>query len=260
MAAWLIVTGAVGMIAGCAAAPRGPEDNPTHHEHREPAAGERLVLGGGDSPTPRSAGLNVFISPMGEPFRADRGEPYPVVRWFDRVNASRTGEVTEAEFVTDADGFFNALDTNHDGTIDGFELNDYERNVAPEIQPHIRGLRAGEGMDPDLRFDEREGQPSPRGRGRAGLGRDGGAAQGREMAGDLARQGAAIFGLLPDPEPVASASAELNGRITRAEWREAARRRFQRLLPDGRTTLTLQTLPKTPVQILLEQRRARRVP
>jgi hypothetical protein len=255
---WLGAAMAGILVTGCVTSPHAHEDGPGHRASRDFAGGDQPVLGGADAPTPRSSGLNVFISPMGEPFRAGRGEPYPVVRWFERVNTSHTGEVTEAEFVTDADRFFDALDTNHDGVIDGFELNDYERNVAPEIQPHIRGLRAGEGMDPDLRFDEHEGQPAPRGRGRGGGGggREGGPGQGRELAGDLARQGAAIYALLPDPEPVASASSSLNGRITRGEWREAAVRRFQRLLPAGRMTLTLQALPKTPVQLVLEQRKA----
>jgi len=136
-------------------------------------------------------------------------------------------------------------------------MGDYERVIAPEIQPRIRGLRAGEGMDPSLSFDEHEGQSRPRGRGRAGGGERGGGADGRALAGDLSRQGAAIYGLLPDPEPVASASASLNGRITREEWRDAARRRFQRLLPAGQDALALDTLPRTPVQIVLEQRRQR---
>jgi hypothetical protein len=162
--------------------------------------------------------------------------------------------VTEPEFVTDADRFFEQLDTNHDGVIDGFEMNDYERAIAPEIQPRIRGLHAGEGMDPSLRFDDREGQAPPRGRGRGRGGDRGGGPGGHELAGDQSGQGAAIYALLPDPEPVASASASLNGRITREEWRDAARRRFQRLLLPGHQTLTLVTLPKTPVQMMLERR------
>ena len=239
-------------LAACAGSPP-PEADARRGEHRPPPGMEGMAFGGADSPDGRRGGLNLFISPMGEPFRGRRDEPYPVAAWFARVNASHSGEVTEAEFVADADRFFDHLDANHDGVIDGFELTDYERVIAPEINPQIRGLRAGEGMDPSLKFDEHEGQQSPRGRGRGGGGERGGGA--RDIAGDLAGQGAANFSLLPDPEPVASASASLNGRITREEWRDAAHRRFQRLLSPGRATLTLATLPRTTAQLVLEQRR-----
>jgi len=244
------------LLAACAGSPP-PDDEARRGEHHPPPGMEGMTFGGADSPDGRRGGLNLFISPMGEPFRGHRDDPYPVAVWFARVNASHSGEVTEAEFVADADRFFDQLDANHDGVIDGFELTDYERVIAPEINPQIRGLRAGEGMDPSLKFDDREGQARPRGRGRDGGGgeRGGGA---RDIAGDLAHQGAANFSLLPDPEPVASASASLNGRITREEWRDAAQRRFQRLLSPGRGTLTLATLPKTAVQLVLEQRRRQR--
>ena len=249
----LLLTGATLVLTACAEGPPPPTE---HGRGRMTAPGgpDGMTFGGADGPDARRGGLNVFISPMGEPFRAHRDEPYPVVVWFARMNASHSGTVTEAEFVADADRFFDTLDTNHDGVIDGFELNDYERVVAPEIQPRIRGLRAGEGMDPSLRFDEQEGQARPRGRGRSGGEDRGGGPGGRELAGDLAHQGAAIYALLPDPEPVASASSALNGRITREEWRDAAHRRFQRLLVPGRAGLTLDGLTKTPVQVVLERR------
>ena len=257
----------VGLLTGAAAlllmACSGETPAPHAHRgtrHADMGGTEGMSFGGADGPDGHRAGLNIFISPMGEPFRGGATEPYPVARWFARVNASHSGAITEGEFVSDSDRFFDELDTNHDGVIDGFEMNDYERIVAPEIQPRIRGLRAGEGMDPSLSFDEREGQSRPRGRGRDGGGDRGGGPGGRELAGDLSRQGAAIYGLLPDPEPVASASAALNGRITREEWRDAAHRRFQRLLRPGQETLTLETLPKTPVQIVLERRRAKAPP
>ena len=251
--ATLLLAGVTLVLSACAEGPPPPTE---HGRGRMAAQGgaDGMTFGGADGPDARRGSLNVFISPMGEPFRARRDEPYPVVVWFARMNASHSGTVTEAEFVADADRFFDTLDTNHDGVIDGFELNDYERVVAPEIQPRIRGLRAGEGMDPSLRFDEQEGQARPRGRGRSGGEDRGGGPGGRELAGDLAHQGAAIYALLPDPEPVASASSALNGRITREEWRDAAHRRFQRLLVPGRAGLTLDGLPKTPVQVVLERR------
>lgn len=205
----------------------------------------------------RGRAVNVFISPMGEPFRAGPEDPYPVVVWFAHANARGDGQLTEAEFVADAERFFKQLDTNHDGVIDGFEMEDYEHDVAPEIQPKIRGLRPGEGMDDSLKFDDREGQNAPRRRrgGQRGGGQGPGGQDPNIIAGDLLRQGAGVYGLLPDPEPVASASSELNGKITLADWRDAAHRRFARLLPPGRTTIALADLPKTPAQNALEARR-----
>ena len=204
----------------------------------------------------RGRAINIFISPMGEPFRAGPLDPYPVALWFSRANARGDGQLTEAEFVADAERFFKQLDTNHDGVIDGFEIEDYEHDVAPEIQPKIRGLRPGEGMDDSLKFDDREGQNAPRRRRGGQRGGEGPGGQDPNIvAGDLLRQGAGVYGLLPDPEPVASASSELNGKITLSEWREAARRRFARLLPPGHTTLGRADLPKTPAQLVLEGRR-----
>ena len=167
--ALLLLAGTGVILGACAAGPSVPGEH-GRGRGKEMAGADGMVFGGADGPDARSGGLNIFISPMGEPFRGHRDEPYPVVRWFARVNASHSGQVTEGEFVADADRFFDALDTNHDGVIDGFEMGDYERVVAPEIQPRIRGLRAGEGMDSSLSFDEHEGQSRPRGRGRDGGG------------------------------------------------------------------------------------------
>lgn len=207
----------------------------------------------------RGRAPNVFISPLGEPYRAGPKDPYPVAVWFARANASGTGQMTEAEFIADAERFFRVLDANHDGVIDGFELADYEHDIAPEIQPKIRGLRPGEGMDDSLKFDDREGQSAPRrrrGGQRGGSEGEGGGGQDPNIvAADLLRQGAGVYGLLPDPEPVASASSDLNGKITLSEWRDAARRRFARLTLPGHATVALADLPKTPAQIMLEARR-----
>lgn len=93
-------------VAGCASDPgrRGPPRD------------------GGEPGRERGRSVNVFISPMGEPFRAGPEDPYPVAVWFARANASGDGRLTETEFVADAERFFKQLDTNHDGVIDGFEI------------------------------------------------------------------------------------------------------------------------------------------
>src|SRR6185503_18497922 len=75
----------------------------------------------------------LFVSPAGEPFRAGPGEPYPVAAWFKAADADGDGKLTREEFVADAARFFQTLDANHDGVIDGQELKAYETRVVPEI-------------------------------------------------------------------------------------------------------------------------------
>lgn len=246
----LAATGMMAVLSACASdAPHGPPPGDFDGGDRGEQPGEH----GHGGPGGMRQRLNIFISPMGEPFRGEPDEAYPVARWFAQADVDHDGHLTEAEFTKDADRFFDKLDANHDGVIDGFEVSDYERIIAPEIQPRIESLHAGEGMDMSL-------GKSGRGGGRRGPpeGGEGGGGRGREaLAGDLARQGAGLYSMLTDPEPVASASTELNGRISRAEWRAAAHRRFVRLDVTGRGWLSLADLPKTPVQQVLERRAAR---
>ncbi|MEO6341420.1 MAG: EF-hand domain-containing protein [Caulobacteraceae bacterium] len=199
----------------------------------------------GDPPSgdgPRQ--VNLFISPAGQPFRGKPGEPYPVTTWFAAADRDHDGRLSREEFRQDADGFFRILDANHDGVIDGFEVADYERVIAPEILPRLGGLRAGEGMD--LRLDKD--------RGRGGFdGGDGGGRQQRAVASDRMLQGAGLFGLVADPEPVSAADADLSGKITAEEWRLITDRRFTALDKTSLGYLTLDLLPKTPAQKIYER-------
>ena len=76
---------------------------------------------------------NVFISPMGKPFRAKLGAPYPVADWFKAADKDGDGKLDHAEFMADAGAFFDVLDLNHDGALNSYEVAAYEHNVAPEI-------------------------------------------------------------------------------------------------------------------------------
>ena len=191
---------------------------------------------------PRQAGL--FISPAGQPFHGKPGEPYPVAIWFAAADKDHDGRLTLAEFRADADAFFRTLDTNHDGVIDGFEVADYEKEIAPDILPRVGGLRAGEGMD--QRLDKRGG-------GGPGPDDGGGGGQRAAVASDRLVQGAGLFGLISDPEPVSAADADLSGKITLDEWHAITDRRFAMLDKANLGYLTLATLPKTPAQKIYER-------
>jgi hypothetical protein len=45
----------------------------------------------------------------------------------------------------------------------------------------------------------------------------------------VGREGAARFGLLNEPEPVANADENVDGQVSSAEWKKATARRFARL-------------------------------
>ncbi len=195
---------------------------------------------------------NVFISPAGEPFRAPFGAPYPVVAWFARADANRDGRLTREELRADGLAFFDRLDSNHDGVIDGLEVQDYEQTVAPEILPRIESLRSEEGVDTSLTFGDpsnTEDRPSPR--------RPQKAERPSAMPRGVGVQGAAVYSLINTPEPIAAADAQFDGRITRTEYAAALDRRFDLLDKPGLGYLTLASLPKTPLQIEILKRRKR---
>jgi hypothetical protein len=219
----------------------------------EPTADQGPVPGG---PGGRNLQYpNIFISPAGKPYRAAFDQPYPVVVWFSQTDTNHDGRLTRDEFRADAQAFFHSLDLNHDGVIDGSEVENYEQNVAPEILPQIGRLRGDEGMDPRLDLGDPHNTDRPRsdGHGR-------GMAQnrpGRPQRGEP-DQGAGLFSLLNQPEPVSAADTDFDGRITLAEFLAAADRRFDRIDKAQRGYLTLAGLPKTPVQLAIDKERARR--
>ena len=234
------------LIVMCSALAACAGDDGPHRFGEGQGQGE----GGGPGGAPRRL-PNVFISPAGEPFRAAPGEPYPVSQWFARADADHDGRLSRAEFKSDAAAFFAKLDVNHDGVIDGLELQDYEQTVAPEILPRIEGLHAMEGfffivtLCYEIYTDTRPG------RGRQGL-----ASKQPEPPRGIGVQGAAVYSLVNTPEPIAAADAQLDGRITRAEFAAAVDRRFDLLDKAGAGYLTLAALPKTPIQTAILKRKA----
>jgi Ca2+-binding EF-hand superfamily protein len=158
-----------------------------------------------------------FISPMGEPFRARTIDDDTFVRWFSQADRNHDGALTPAELVADGDRFFATLDTNHDGAIDPDELVQYEWEIAPDIQ-----LMSRTQPQPGTR-------PSPA-KHRSSDHWDGlmdEVDRGSTSVGGL--QGAARYGLLNLPEPVAAADTNFDRSISLAEFRQAALARFSLL-------------------------------
>ena len=174
-----------------------------------------------------------FISPMGEPFRARTRTDDTLSLWFARADANRDGAITPDEMQADAVRFFATLDSSGDGEIDPEELVKYEWDVAPDIQlmsktrlapGETAQVRDNRRRDADLAaLDDEDDFPRRRGK--------------RPKQGNL--EGAARYGLLNLPEPVAAADADFNRGVSLNEFKLAAAARFQLLdtAHQGRLTL-----------------------
>jgi hypothetical protein len=169
---------------------------------------------------PRQAQL--FIAPMGEPFRAAGDATNPVSAWFAQVDRDGDGRITAAEFTADADRFFARLDHDRDGELIPAEVAAYERDIAPEIR--LYAARGPMGMRPPTRKERKaaEAYGAPLGAGR--------------------------WSFLNVPQPVASTDADFNRGVTLAEFRAAAADRFAQLDKAKRGFLDRAGLPKTPAE------------
>ena len=172
-----------------------------------------------------------FISPMGEPFRGGRTDEPPIVRWFNRADLDHDGLLTREELQADADRFFTRRDSNHDGQSDPDERKAYELEIAPEIQVNSEWRRPRGSTKPQPTAEDASGDwpRKPKADGHDGYRTDG-------------LQGAARYGLLNIPQPVASADADFNRAITQAEFRQAAQHRFTLLDSRGEARITLAEL------------------
>jgi hypothetical protein len=169
-------------------------------------------------------GQRLFISPMGEPFRAPADKPYPSAAWFAGADANHDGVVTRSEFHADALRFFKMLDVNGDGLITDIEVQRYEYILAPEIVAASSDT-SNEGVTTGAEDSAY-----------------------RHTALSTVKQGAANFSFLNDAEPVRSADMMLNRKITKDEWLAAADRRYDKLLGEHEGGLRLAELPRPPNQ------------
>ncbi|HJV41776.1 hypothetical protein [Caulobacter sp.] len=231
--ALVLTTALAAVLAACGHTPDGP-GGPGGREIGPPGADARGPMGGGPQ---------LFISPAGEPFRAPGDQPYPVAAWFAGADANHDGALSRDEFVADSLRFFAVVDVDHNGVIDGFEVSAYENRIAPEI---VGGAAPGVMRRGPMGQGPGGGDGPPGGgRGPGGGGRSGGA-----MGNAL--QGASLYGLIAEPEPVMGADADFNRRITKDEATRAAKTRFALLDVDKDGVLKLAELPKTPAQLRLK--------
>lgn len=230
-------------LAACAS------EQPHRNFHHGGEGEGRRGAQGGNRPS-------LFISPAGQPFRAASGDPYPVAAWFAAADADHDGRLTREEFRRDASRFFDQLDVNHDGVVDGPEITVYEHTIAPEIL--VLSERPG-GTDGGQSGAQPGGGRMGGGMGR-GMGRHGGRGQSGGSGGSGQSQarleGAAPYSLIAVVEPVTSADADFDGKVTRQEFLAAADRRFAELDKAGGGFLTLAGLPKTPAQASGRRRQA----
>lgn len=213
-------------LAACASGPPDSREGPGRPGGRGGPPGE-------DGSGSMGGGPQLFISPAGEPFRAPPGASYPVQAWFDGADANHDGALSRDEFIADSLRFFAVVDTDKNGVIDGFEVSNYETRIAPEIV----GLPAPGGA-------MRRG---PMGQGPGGDGGDDMAPRRRQQGANVL-QGAALFALIAEPEPVMASDGNFDRRITKEEATKAAKTRFALLDTDNDGLLKLEELPKTPAQ------------
>ncbi|HTX50761.1 MAG TPA: hypothetical protein VME40_15375 [Caulobacteraceae bacterium] len=239
---------------------------------------------------------NVFFSPHGRPYRAPGGAPYPVVDWFKDANRKGDGKLTLDEFVADAAAFFAVLDLRGGGVLGPEEIAIYEHNIAPEVlgmrvtvyaDGRSRVWPASPASSVGARlwlaqYGPMEGGPF----GPGGQGPTGGAngpgqlphGGGDPSAGSVvppeaqpnspsgapqdpdAGAGAAPYSLIEEPEPVTAADPDylFSGMVRKARFLAHAHDNFALLDQAGSGYLSLASLPRSPVQKLLERGRGRR--
>jgi len=197
----------------------------------------------------------LFISPMGEPFRSEKGGADPVDLWFQQADINHDGALSRDEFEKDAVRWFSVLDRGHDGEIDPDDIDYYETVLAPEIRTGGEGgMAAGRPSGGARRGGGGRhgggggGGGGGRGGGRMGGGGGGGDAQSSSSDAQPrysdVKRGAARFSFFDYPEPVTVADTNFNRGVDPKEFRDAAADRFAMLDTKHDGKLTRAELPK----------------
>ncbi|MGY2732894.1 EF-hand domain-containing protein [Sphingomonas sp. UYP23] len=212
----------------------------------------------------------LFVSPMGEPVRAEANGVDPETRWFETADTNHDGILTPAEFTADAMRFFAVLDRGHDGEIDPDDIEVYESELLPEVR--VGGGPGGGGGPRGGGGGGRGGGRRGGGMGGGGMGgggMDGGGMGGGGMGGppgggggegsdseaarpmrqpDNSKAGAARYGLFDYPEPITPMDTNFNRGISPAEFEAAADKRFAMLDSAHAGVLRLKDLPRVSAE------------
>jgi hypothetical protein len=221
--------------AGCSARNGGPD-----FRHGPPMGGPGMPPEGPGPGMRPDGGSLLFVSPMGEPFRAQPGDTAPQERWFVGADGDGDGAITLTEFVADAQRFFKLLDRKGDGEIDPQDIEAYETVLLPEIRVAGGGMGAGRPRGPE----GPGGGPDGGGPGGGGEGRGGNRMTSRGPTMGGGKQGAGRFGYLDYPQPVIAADRNFNRGIDPDEFTFAARQRFAMLDLNRDGKLTRDELPR----------------
>jgi Ca2+-binding EF-hand superfamily protein len=168
------------------------------------AVGLALLLGacGGRSPEQSTPPM----SPNGEPLvSAGTGRPAcepALTQWFDAADANHDGHLDAAEFTADAARWFAVMDSDHDGSVTPPELSSLRLRLAPPAPPVAND------------DDDRERMAPVGGRGPSANAR-------LPSIGSRGRR--------EQPDPIMSADANLDNRVTWAEYQSEVQRTFAAL-------------------------------
>lgn len=203
---------------------------------------------------------SLFLSPMGEPFRAPADQPYPSRTWFERADANHDGKITREEFIADAMRFYDRLDEERWGYIDDDVIQGYETVLVPELA-HMK-LEADSEPEPlavgaGHRSGSAEAALDSLPRSTTSMPSHGGEPTGQinlSRRKDLRPEGAAWYGWLPYAEPLSSIRTYYGQRITKQLFEQTAGARFD-LLAGQAGVLKYEDLPKTPSQSAPARRR-----
>ena len=204
--------------------------------------------GGPQGPRP-----GLFVSPFGELFFSEPGEPWPVAAWVSGADADSDGRLTFEEFTADGVRRFRALDTRRDDRLTPDEIAAYEQDLA-EARARLPGMEGGS-RGPGRRLQGFGGgmalglaEPAQQQGSRSGP-------RQRAPTGPLAYGPIAAAGFFNYPQPVKAADLDTNQTVTAQEWAQATDRWFIALDTDQDGALTLATLPRTPLQQMMDRPR-----
>ena len=167
---------------------------------------------------------SLFVSPMGQPFRANASGARGIDLWFTALDHDYDNRISHDEFMANANAFFPLVDANQDGALTSMEDIAYWRHDAPEL---VGGDPGGEPIGnvaepPEQRRRDNGGHQVVHGNDVTIRGPNRGRPAERPV-------GAQAYGLLGDAEPIMSCDSNFDRRVTLQEFDSCAERRFAML-------------------------------